>query len=523
MLRQLGLAYVLLEAAVCPKSTAAWALDRRSSSGGSYASNNHLQSGIANVSIADYGGIPGAENLSIAAYVKLPLRTGFVAVGASQRAHNQSKSSAGLALAIIVGGLLMFIAVPIQWFNEERSARMETLLARGAEEVISVDSKHMSKSNRGRLIHVQGRAAGAVELADERFPDAIVRRCIKLQSTVEVFEWVQTTRAWQEAKERRSLPRFHMEWCTSHHDSARFRKPSPDNPRPPMGLLLGTFTRNCDVVQLGLFVLSEEMLKTFHRFEPAMKLLPQRVEAQGLTFFANPRDGYYYARPGLRSFDSEALFADHQVGDLRVRFMCVPETDATVVAVQSHRDDRETFIPYRAVRRNPCVEEWQARQTLIEEGDKSLRELRSETSCGTGVASCCCCACNTIACLCAQEVVTEEICYVSDRLEPADKPFQGVVHRNPCRVWNFRLLGVALMFLGIHVVLHPFSNRITGAKGLEAYGSAATLVLAFVLSVVGSAVTAAAAAAPYRPLIALRWLVAAGVFAFTSLLVGGRH
>lgn len=417
--------------------------------------------------------------------------------------------SAKSGLATIVFGILFFVmSLPIQWFNEERSAKMETLLSRGKEECVSVDPMDLSSSNRGRLVHVQGRSHGAIPVVDPQFQHACVQHCLKLQSTVEVFEWVQTTRTWGEGKERRSQPRFHTEWTTVHHDSMRFRKPSPENPRLPAELRLGTFTTVCKRVELGSFVLTDEMVNQFHKFEPAMKHLPAIVTAHGLTFHANQQDGYYYMRPSAASsIPGFRLFTEHHVGDVRVRFLCVPEGLATVVGVQCKKGGVETFVPYRTIPRSPCTTEVQERQKLIEEGEKPLPDLRHEMACCSGgVGTCCCCPCHTIACCCTSEVVTEEIFYVSDQFDPIEKPFQWVVRRNPCRVWNFRLVGWGVMLLGTGMVLGPFSGLVQTSSGLRPFGSAATLVLAGMITSGMSALIVAAAYACYRPIVTVKWL-----------------
>mmetsp|Transcript_49780 Transcript_49780/g.115546 ORF Transcript_49780/g.115546 Transcript_49780/m.115546 type:complete len:612 (+) Transcript_49780:111-1946(+) len=428
---------------------------------------------------------------------------------------------AGLT-TILFGALFFLIAIPIQWFNEERSVRMDTLLSRGLEECVSIDCNDLHPSNRGKLVHVQGRSIGAMPVVDPQFQDALVKHCLKLQSTVEVFEWVQTTRTWLEGKERRSQPRFHTEWTTIHHDSLRFRKPSPENPRLPSGLSLGTFTTVCKRVELGAFVLTDEMVNLFHKFEPAMKHLPSRVTAHGLTFYANTEDGYFYMRPSAApSVNPARLFHDHQVGDVRVRFMCVPEGNATVVAVQCKKDGCESFVPYRTIPRAPCITDVQERQKLIEEGERPLKDLRREIACCSGgVSTCCCCPCNTIACCCTSEVITEEIFFVSDRLDPVEKPFQWVVQRNPCRVWNFRLIGWAVMFLGSGMILGPFSGSMRDAPGLRSFGSAAAMVLAAIITLATSTLIVSAAYVCYRPLVSLKWMCVICVVILIPLLWG---
>jgi len=429
------------------------------------------------------------------------------------------------SLTRIIFGLLIFLlAIPIQWFNEERSVRMETLISRGLEECVSIDAMNGNSSNRGKLVHVQGRAVGAVPVVDPQFQDALVKHCLKLQSTVEVFEWKQTTKTFVEGREKRSQPRFHTEWTTVHHDSMRFRKPILENPSLPNGLCLGTFTSVCKRVELGAFVLTEEMVNAFHRFEPALRRLPQTINAHGHTFFANSKDGYYYMRPsGPTMSVPPRLFTDHQVGDIRVHFMCVPDCSATVVAVQCKKDGVETFLPYRTIPRAPCMAASLERAKLIEQGEGSLKDMRREIACctGGGVATCCCCPCNTIACCCGTEIVTEEIFYVSDQFDPVEKPFQWVVKRNPCRVWNFRFIGWAIMFLGSFMVISPFGGLLRGSPLLRSYGAAAAVILAIIVTFSFTSLIMAAVCMCYRPVQAIKWLLVIAIILVIPLLWGG--
>jgi len=433
--------------------------------------------------------------------------------------------------SIILGAMLISLAIPIQWFNEARSIKMETMLSRGLRECVSIDSTEVDPENRGRLVHAQGRTRGSTPLVDPQFADAQLRNGLKLQSTVEVFEWAQVqTTPYMQGTGKRSQARFQEEWTTVHHDSLRFRKPSPDNPRLPNGLMLGTSTTVCDRVELGSFVLPSEILNHFHRFEPAIQHLPAVVHAHGLSFFANEQDGYYYARPsastanllsrpgagaaGFTTASVAKVLTDHEVGDIRVRFMWVPEGEATIVAVQCDRDGTETFVPYRPVVQSPCFTDFQSRQMQIDEGERPLKDFKAgKACCSEGVGGCCCCPCNAIACCCMQEVVTEEIFYVSNRLDPVEKAFQQVVHRNPMRVWNFRFAGWCTMFLGTWMIVRQLTGIIEEVHALSFYGDVSGLVLTGTITFSAAALIVSIAYTCYRPVMALQW------FGFTCFVV----
>lgn len=431
----------------------------------------------------------------------------------------------GNILYIVLGVILSAVGIAIQWFNEIRSARVDSLFSRGLAECLTVVPPHARSENRGKLIHVQGRTSSTMPAQDAQFVDACVTGCLKLQSTVEVFEWVQTTRKLEDGKEQRIQPRFHTEWTTMHRDSLRFRKPSPENPRLPTGLLLGTFTETSKRVTLGDFILSDESVTRFHKFEPADKYLPKILNAHGLAFIQNPDDGYYYSRPGAalhRVAKTPDWVREHLVGDVRARFLCVAEGDATVVGVQCEREPGvDGFVPYRSVPRAPCLTQERQRTILVEEGDRPLKDSRYETTCCTsGAAGCCCCACNVISGCCNQEVVTEEILWVHEGLAPAERAFEHVVRRSPWRVWSYRSLGLGLVVLGATMIFTPLHQSIVGLQGLTAYGAWAGQILAFLISICVTATVVASAYARFMPLVAFYSLVVEVLFIAATLVYG---
>jgi len=428
-----------------------------------------------------------------------------------QEAHGQRQAGSYrkpkevyFTFQIFIGIVLLILGSAIEWFNEERSARIDALLARGLDECRSVESEAIEE-NIGHLVHVQGHARAQYPLVDPQFQDAVIKDCLKLQSTVEVYEWVPTMQGAQ--KDTQGVPRFHTEWTTTHHDSSRFRQPSPKNPRLPRGLSLGTFTTSGDNTLLGNFYLSQDLLSQFHGFTPAQAYLPSIITAGDITFHANVKDGFFYARPSSQRGTPGAkddLFNVRQEGDLRVRFMFVPSCETTVVAVQSLKDERNTFVPYRMVPQGPCAKNRHAQ--LVEEGEKPLSDLRGGGSCVTGgVATCCCCPCNTVACFTSQEVITEEIFFVAPGRQPHDTPFSQAVRRSSLRVWSLRLLGWATTYLAIGVIGDQFWDRKTL---LKSFGDSASTVFSFIIVLSMWAVITSAAYMCYRPSMSVKYGIA---------------
>lgn len=357
---------------------------------------------------------------------------------------------------VLLFGLAGFICgVAILWFNELRNVKMDTLLSRGLAECETINAEHVDIDTRGSLVHVQGKTQGMMVVEDPQFHGAAVSNCLKLQSVVEVYEWVQTVKVSPKPSDKKGQLQysFHKEWTTIHRNSFEFQrsagKASPENPSLPRALSLGTFTSVCKDVHLGGFTLPDDMMEQIRAFEPAMRYMPPTVQACGLVFYAN-KDGYYYARPSTRAMWSAngGPSTEPNIGDLRARFLCVPQGVATVVAVHCLKHGVETFVPYRAIPRGCCTSVDSDKQRLVEEGSRSRTELhesdRDLTPClvqNRTTVSVLCCPCSAINRICAKEIVTDEIYYISESLDSVEKPFEHIVPRGTFRVWSFRLIG----------------------------------------------------------------------------------
>jgi len=435
-----------------------------------------------------------------------------LAVELLEAASVMGQSTSGGGITCLVFGVFLFaLSLPMVWFNERRSVRADTLVSRGLEECLSVSADKLILQNRGRLVHVQGMVEGVTDLTDAQFQDVTVPGCLRLQSTLEAFEWHQTTKVPRLTEDRRGgTSSFHTEWTTIHRDSTRFKKPSPENPRVPGNLHLGTFTQVCPNVRMGSFRVPDDLVSQLRKFEPAMSKLPSEIISGGIHFMANVHDGYYYARPHSSYKTSlEAIVSDHQVGDLRARFMLVAACEATVVAVQCRKGDLETFIPYRPTMKTCFTSEIDARQTLIEEGSKPLRELKEDVACCTSggcIATCCCCPCNLIAHFCKEEVITEEIYFISPSHVAADVPFRSVVPRSRYRASIFRVTSWIVMFAGATLVVHPYRTNLITNGTFGTFGKDAGIVLAAMVTVITSGLIAAASYSCYNFILAIEWL-----------------
>jgi hypothetical protein len=177
----------------------------------------------------------------------------------------------------------------------------------------------------------------------------------------------------------------------------------------------------------------------------------------------------------------------------------------------------DTFVPYRAITFGCCTTEDQDKQRLIEEGERSLQEVKAadadlapcmETN--PVSKSCLCCPCNIIQRVCAKEVVTEEIYYVSPEHDTIGKVFDSIVPRSSWRVWLFRILGWLLCYVACLMVIGLFkdSDMIKSSTTLRVYGSFWLAVLSAIITTSCAAFVIALTYLSYSPHQSVKWACA---------------
>mmetsp|Transcript_96122 Transcript_96122/g.222844 ORF Transcript_96122/g.222844 Transcript_96122/m.222844 type:complete len:281 (-) Transcript_96122:126-968(-) len=104
--------------------------------------------------------------------------------------------------AFIGGVILIIFSFPVLWFNESRSARMESLASWGETQCRSVSGQTVDEENRDWLVHIQSaQASGVARMSDARFDVMFERGYLRLQSTVEVYQIVEHEK--KEEKEKK--------------------------------------------------------------------------------------------------------------------------------------------------------------------------------------------------------------------------------------------------------------------------------------------------------------------------------
>jgi hypothetical protein len=356
-------------------------------------------------------------------------------------------SKIGDALKGIVFGLILFVvSFPLLIWNEGRAVKTAKSLAEGRGAVQTVPSDRVDPGNEGKLVHTTGRATTKETLADREFGVSV--GAIRLKRKVEMYQWKETSQTEKRDKvggstETVTTYSYNREWSESLIDSSRFKQQGGhQNPR---AMPLRTTQWQASQVMLGAFSLSAAQVAAIGGEEPLEPSADKPAPAGVSKPVAKQPGGYYIGE------DPQAP----AVGDLRVSFFKVPETDLTIVASQSG----SSFQPFRA----------KAGGTV----DLQRR----------GIAS-------------------------------ADELFTSAEQSNATLTWILRAVGWLMMAFGIGLVLRPLSVLASVLPFVGDLIGAGTGIVAILLSGFLSLVTIAIAWIAFRPVLGIALLAAGGGLAY---------
>jgi hypothetical protein len=347
----------------------------------------------------------------------------------------------GAIKGMLVGLVMTVAAFPLLFWNEGRAVRVAKSLDEGRGAVVTVSSERVEPANEGKLVHTTGRAKTGEILADPVF--GVSANALHLKRKVEMYQWKESSRSETREKlgggtETVTTYTYQRDWSESPIDSSRFKQPSGhQNPRAmPYKSEIWTAGK----VTLGAYTLTSAQVGRISGDEP-VTASAARVRPE-------------FGRPLLEysgGFYSGETPDQPRIGDLRISFSMVGETDVTVVA----RQIGNSFEPYRA----------KAGSTV---------DLQRK-----GIAS-------------------------------ADEMFTSAGEANVLLTWILRGAGFLLMAIGIGMILKPLSVLASVLPILGDIVGAGTGIIAFLLSGVLSLVTIAIAWIFYRPLLGIVLLVVGG-------------
>ena len=360
-------------------------------------------------------------------------------------------SRLGSSLKGIGMGLIVFlVGFPVLFWNEGRAVRRTRALNEGEKKVIPVESIAIDPANEGGLVHFTGRAVTGAVLADTVFGVAVTGD-LQLVRTVEMYQWTEEVR--EETKKNvggsettKTTYNYTKQWSSSLEDSSSFEHAKGHE--NPADFAFPEESWLAEDVRVGAFAIPSDRVRAIGA-PMSLPLAADAVPAALPTNATRLANGWY-----IPTANGGGTPQAPQVGDERVTFAHVPQTDVSFVAKQVG----STIAPY-----------------LTKNGPVLLQQ---------------------------------------DGVRSADEMFASAHSSNKIVTWLLRLLGFILLFAGLSAVLRPirvladvlpFLGRIVG-MGLG--------FVAFVVALVCWLVTVAVAWVAYRPLVGIPLLVAAAALVF---------
>jgi len=339
---------------------------------------------------------------------------------------------------IVFGVIMMIAALPLLFWNEGRAVRTAQALEEGRGVAVTTSSDKVDPGKEGKLVHTTGRARTADTVSDPVF--GIATNAIALKRNVEMYQWTEE----RESRGRSAdnyVYKYTKQWSALLVDSAKFKV--PDEHPNPRRMQYNSEKWIASTVTLGAYTLSSSQVNRIPGEDPVKAVLPSsgstaravREHAGALYVGENPEQP--------------------QVGDLRITFTKVPDSDVSIVAKQVG----SSFAPYRA-------------------SSGSTVDLQSK-----GIVS-------------LDEMVT------------------GAEDKNIAAMWGLRVFGFILMAIGAGLMLRPLAAIFSGVPIVGQIVGAGTVLIAVLLAAVLSLTIIGIAWIFYRPLLGIALLLVGGAAAY---------
>lgn len=240
----------------------------------------------------------------------------------------------GAIKGILVGLILFIVAFPLLFWNEGRTVHRYKSLKEGGGAVVSVTSNSVNADNAGKLIHVTGKADTETILTDPIFEVSV--NALKLNRTVEMYQWQQTTESRTEKETGGGTKtvktyRYNKIWSDHKINSENFKRPSGH--QNPGSIPYKQLRQTADKITLEAFVLPSSLVRKIQNFTPlpiaSETPLPEELHGQATIY----NDVFYMGEDP----------ASPSIGDVRVAFEVIKPFQVSIIAKQVDN----TFRPYQ--------------------------------------------------------------------------------------------------------------------------------------------------------------------------------
>ncbi len=349
--------------------------------------------------------------------------------------------------SIVIGFFLLIASFILLFWNEGRAVTRYKALKEGANDVVSVFPERVVPTYEGQLVCLSGLATTKEVLEDSVFQVKI--NGLKLSRTVEMYQWLETVHVRKEKGHRivngEKIYSYTLDWREGHVNSSGFHEKT-GHENPP--LAYQEFSWYASDVNIGAFQLNRNQIERITKSENVKDRPPAEQLRKTFPNIIETENGYYIGN---------SLSAP-QLGDLRISFKYVPQTEVSVVAQQI---------------------------------GNSFRSYQTES-------------------------VEESIDLLEHGLISAKLMFKHAQNINTYLTWGLRVLGFGMIFLGLTLMMNFL---VVLADIVPAFGSIVGLgvgLIAFVLTLVLSLTTVGIAWFYYRPILSIS-LFATATVALVSL------
>ena len=338
---------------------------------------------------------------------------------------------------VLVGLALIVGMVCLLFWNEGRAVQTARSLAEGAGIVMSI-APTVDPAREGDLVHVTAHLFTPLPVADAEFN--IEAQGLRLQRSVEMFQWVETSRTETRNKlgggqEQVTTYSYNMDWSDRAHDSAKFKDPQ-DRQNPQMAISKATF--QAESATLGGFELDARVLNLVggaRDFPIPADRADAIQQAVGAGVRASIINGGIYLGPNP---------SQPRIGDYRISYRLVPNGMVSVIG----RQEGNGLAPYQTEAGNTLL--------MVKEGTVSAQEM-----------------------------------------------FDGAASNNTVLTWIARIAGIALLIFGFSFVLGPLAVIGDVIPFVGSIVRMGTGVVAWTAGILVGSATIALAWFFYRPITAL--------------------
>lgn len=385
---------------------------------------------------------------------------------------------------VLIGILLFIVSFPVLFWNEGRAVHTARDLSEGKGNVVSIsDPSKVDSGNEGKLVHLTGKADTKDELKDDKF--GVTANAIRLVRDVEMYQWKEEQKKEKKKKlggkeETVTKTTYKKVWSAEPVSSESF-KYQKGHVNPTMPYQSQTWT--ADKVTLAAYTLPPDLVRQISGDDkvPVNKELLDAVP-ESLRDKLQTRDGYFYqAAPKEKDTtlakdkaspqsESGGDFMEEEpeaspgatLGDVRVQFKVVKPAVVSLLA----RAHGSSFEPYTGSSGTSI--------NRLMMGDKS-----------------------------------------------ADAMFEQLESENTMMTWILRLVGFALMAIGIALCFQPLVAIADVIPILGDIVGAGTIIVAIGMALPLTLITIALGWITYRPLVGIPLMVVA-VGGLVGLVMLGR-